>query len=71
LHARAAAVLEQHFPEFVERQRQLLAHLTAAGETEWAVDRWLKAGRYAAQGLSHLLLDALPIRLFRRLTVRR
>jgi hypothetical protein len=65
-------VLEQHFPEFVERQRQLLAHhLTATGETEWAVDRWLKAGRYAAQGLAHLLLDALPIRLFRRLTVRR
>jgi hypothetical protein len=70
LHARAAAVLEQHFPEFVERQ--LLAHhLTATGETEWAVDRWLKAGRYAAQGLARLLLDALPIRLFRRLTVRR
>ena len=35
LHARVATVLEQKFPDLVERQPELLAHhLTAAGETE-------------------------------------
>jgi class 3 adenylate cyclase/tetratricopeptide (TPR) repeat protein len=55
LHSRVAAVLKQHFADLVERQPELLAHhLTAAGETERAVDQWLKAGRHAAQRLAHL-----------------
>jgi class 3 adenylate cyclase len=49
LHARVTAVLEQHFADLVERQPELLAHhLTAAGDTERAVDQWLKAGQHAA-----------------------
>ena len=48
LHARVAAVLEQHFADLVERQPELLAHhLMAAGNTERAVDQWLKAGQHA------------------------
>jgi class 3 adenylate cyclase len=42
LHARVAAVLEQHFADRVARQPEVLAHhLTAAGDTERAVDQWL------------------------------
>jgi predicted ATPase len=49
LHARVGAVLEQHFADLVERQPELLAHhLTSAGNTERAVEQWLKAGRHAA-----------------------
>jgi class 3 adenylate cyclase len=55
LHARVAAVLDQHFADLVERQPELLAHhLTAAGDTERAVDQWLTAGRHAAERLAHL-----------------
>jgi tetratricopeptide (TPR) repeat protein len=55
LHARVAATLELHFADLVERQPELLAHhLTSAGDTERAVDQWLKAGRHAAQRLAHL-----------------
>jgi class 3 adenylate cyclase/tetratricopeptide (TPR) repeat protein len=55
LHGRAAAVLEQHFADLVERQPELLAHhLTAAGDTERAVDQWLKAGQQAETGSAHL-----------------
>jgi len=55
LHARVAAVLEQHFADLVERQPELLAHhLTAAGDIGRAVDQWLKAGRHAAARLAHL-----------------
>jgi class 3 adenylate cyclase/predicted negative regulator of RcsB-dependent stress response len=55
LHARVAALLEQHFADLVERQPELLAHhLTAAGDTERAVAQWLKAGRHAAERLAHL-----------------
>lgn len=72
LHARVAAVLEQHFADLVERQPELLAHhLTAAGETERAVDQWLTAGQLATTRLAHVealahferglaLLDSLP-----------
>jgi predicted ATPase len=72
LHGRAAAVVEQHFADLVERQPELLAHhLTAAGDIERAVDQWLKAGQHAAARLAHLeatrhfdrglaLLAALP-----------
>ena len=55
MHARVAAVLEQHFADLVERQPELLAHhLTAAGDTERAVDQWLKAGQHAAARSAHL-----------------
>ena len=55
LHARVAAALEEHFADLVERQPELLAHhLTAAGDTERAVDQWLKAGRHAAARLAYL-----------------
>src|SRR6266436_414558 len=72
LHARVAAALEEHFPDLVERQPELLAHhLTAAGNTERAVDQWLKAGQHAAgqfaylEAIAHLerglgLLHSLP-----------
>jgi class 3 adenylate cyclase len=50
LHARVAAVLEQHLVDLVERQPELLAHhLTAAGDAARAVDQWMKAGQHAAQ----------------------
>ena len=55
LHARVAAVLERNFADLVERRPELLAHhLTAAGETERAIDQWLKAGQYATARLAHL-----------------
>ena len=55
LHGRVAAVLERDFGDLVERRPELLAHhLTAAGETERAIDQWLKAGRYATARLAHL-----------------
>jgi len=72
LHARVAAMLEQRFADLVERQPELLAHhLTAAGDTQRAVDQWLKAGRRAADHSAHreaighfdrglLALPALP-----------
>jgi class 3 adenylate cyclase/tetratricopeptide (TPR) repeat protein len=54
LHARVAEALGQDFADLVERQPELLAHhLTAAGDTERAVDQWLKAGRYAAERSAH------------------
>jgi class 3 adenylate cyclase/tetratricopeptide (TPR) repeat protein len=54
LHSRVAEVLEQHFADLVERQPELLAHhLTAAGNSERAVDQWLKAGQHAAARLAH------------------
>jgi predicted ATPase len=55
LHARVATALEQDSADIIERQPEILAHhLTGAGDTERAVDQWLKAGRYAAARLSHL-----------------
>ncbi len=57
LHARVAAVLEQDFADLVERQPELLAHhLTVAGDTERAVEQWLKAGQHAATRFAHLEL---------------
>jgi hypothetical protein len=54
LHARVAVVLEHDFADLVERQPELLAHhLTAAGDTERAIDQWLKAGQHAAERLAH------------------
>jgi len=72
LHGRVAAALEQHFADLVERQPELLAHhLTAACDTERAVEQWLKAARHATaqftypEAIAHLkralsLLDSLP-----------
>ena len=55
LHARVAAALEAYFSDLVERQPELLAHhLSAAGDTERAVDQWLKAGQRAAGGQAHV-----------------
>jgi predicted ATPase len=55
LHARVAVALEAYFADLVERQPELLAyHLTAAGNTERAVEKWLKAGRYASARLAYL-----------------
>ena len=54
LHARVAAALEEDFADLVERQPELLAHhLTAAGDSERAVERWLMAGRHAAARSAH------------------
>jgi len=48
LHARIAAALEQHFPERVQAQPELLAHhFSEAGLAEPAIDYWLKAGQRA------------------------
>jgi tetratricopeptide (TPR) repeat protein len=55
LHGQVAAVLERDFRQQVERQPELLAHhLSAAGDTDRAIDQWLKAGQYAAARSSHL-----------------
>jgi predicted ATPase len=54
LHARVAAVLEEHFADLVERHPELLAHhLTGAGETERAIAQWLTAGQHAAARSAH------------------
>jgi class 3 adenylate cyclase len=54
VHARVARTLEQNFADFIEHQPELLAyHLTAAGDTERAVDQWLKAGRHSAERSAH------------------
>jgi class 3 adenylate cyclase len=54
LHARVAAMLEQHFAELIGRQPEFLAHhLTAAGDNDRAVDQWLKAGQHAAERSAH------------------
>ncbi|WFU20255.1 adenylate/guanylate cyclase domain-containing protein [Bradyrhizobium sp. CB3481] len=46
LHARIAAALEQHFPETVQAQPELLAHhFMEAGLAERAIDYWLRAGQ--------------------------
>src|SRR5271169_3551511 len=55
LHGRVAAALEAHFADLVERQPELLAHhLTSAGNTERAVDQWVRAGRRGAARLAYL-----------------
>jgi len=55
LHGRVAAALEQHFADLVERQPELLAHhLTLSGDTERAIEQWLRAGRHAAARLAYL-----------------
>jgi predicted ATPase len=72
LHARIAAAIEQHFPETIQAQPELLAHhYTEAGLAEQAIDYWLRAGQRAiarsamAEALAQLrngldLLRGLP-----------
>jgi predicted ATPase len=72
LHARIAAAIEQHFPETVQAQPELLAHhCMEAGLAEPAIDYWLRAGQRAiarsamAEALAQLgngldLLAGLP-----------
>jgi predicted ATPase len=72
LHSRIAQVLNEHFPERAAAEPELLAHhYTAAGETDHAIDQWLKAGQRAAErsanleAIAHLrrgleLLESLP-----------
>jgi serine/threonine protein kinase/predicted ATPase len=44
-HARVGEMLEMRFPQTAETQPELLAHhFTEAGQTEKAIDYWLKAG---------------------------
>ena len=51
----SVGALEQHFADLVERQPELLAHhLTLSGDTERAIEQWLRAGRHAAARLAHL-----------------
>ncbi len=71
-HLRIANALEQHFPEVVRTQPELLAqHLTKAGQTRRAAEYWLAAGLSSLQksanpeAISHLqqgqeLLKDLP-----------
>jgi predicted ATPase len=48
LHASIAVALEQHFPEVVRKQPELLAHhYTQAGLLEPAIGYWLRAGQRA------------------------
>jgi class 3 adenylate cyclase len=55
LQGRIASAIESDFAEVGERQPEILArHLSEAGQTERAVEQWLKAGRRAAGRSAHL-----------------
>lgn len=61
LHAKIAHALAEHFPNTKDTEPELLAHhLTAAGETELAIDYWRAAGKLALkrfalnEAISHL-----------------
>jgi predicted ATPase len=59
LHARIAAVLEEHFPEIADQQPGLLAHhYTEAGSIEQAVVYWARAGRQSAARSAMLEAEA-------------
>jgi predicted ATPase len=59
LHARIAAVLEEHFPEVADRQPGLLAyHYTESGSIGRAVMYWGKAGRQSASRSAMLEAEA-------------
>jgi predicted ATPase len=72
LHSRIAQVLKEHFSDRAAAEPELLAHhYTEAGETDEAIDQWLKAGQRAAErsanleAIAHLrrgleLLEYLP-----------
>ncbi|WNG43008.1 protein kinase [Archangium minus] len=68
-HRRVARVLEEHFPEVVDKRPEVLAHhLTEAGEHARALDLWTQAGNLALlrldcfEALGHLnrALELLP-----------
>ena len=53
-HQRIAQVLEQHFPDTVETQPELLAHhYTEAGVMAQALSYWQRAGQYAVERSAH------------------
>jgi len=55
IHRRIAEVLEKRFPETAEAEPEALArHLTEAGESERAIDYWLRAGQRAAERSANL-----------------
>jgi len=55
LHARIGSVLEQSFPDIVEKQPELLAHhYTQAGLTEQAIGYWQRAGERALERSANL-----------------
>ena len=72
LHGRIAKVVEEHFPDRVEAEPELLAHhLTEAGHPERAIVYWTQAGKRASESsanheaIAHLetalrLADDLP-----------
>jgi predicted ATPase len=50
IHARIAAALERHFPDFKDTEPELLAHhLSAAGRADKAIEFWRRAGELARQ----------------------
>lgn len=55
LHSKIAAVLAEMYPERAEREPELMAHhFTESGQSEPAVDSWLKAGKQAARSGANL-----------------
>jgi predicted ATPase len=54
LHARVAAILEQHFPDLVNSQPELLAHhFTRAGLVDPAIEFWSRAGARSIARSAH------------------
>jgi len=54
LHGRVGQVLEEHYPEDVERQPEMLAHhYTEGGFREQAIPYWQQAGQRATQSAAH------------------
>lgn len=78
LHTRVGTALEQQYPEILAAAPELLAyHFTAAGQTERAIEYWLRAGKQAliqsrmaeAETMlrtAFMLLDAMPETIDRR-----
>jgi predicted ATPase/class 3 adenylate cyclase len=55
LHAKIAVLLAEMYPERSEREPELLAHhYTESGQSEAAVNFWLKAGKQAAKSGANL-----------------
>jgi predicted ATPase/class 3 adenylate cyclase len=55
LHARIAEALEQHFPERVSREPEVLGrHFSEAQRPDRAVGYWLKAGKRSAESSANL-----------------
>lgn len=55
IHQRIASALEQHFPDVVESQPELLAHhFSEAFQHQQAIQYWLRAGKSAQSGWNHV-----------------